>query len=81
VDRSRLSGQRSKSVLLSVEEQHIKDLLKQAILELLEERQDIFRQLVAEAMEDLALVNAIKEGEATETVSREEILQILEGVA
>jgi Asp-tRNA(Asn)/Glu-tRNA(Gln) amidotransferase C subunit len=66
---------------LSVEEQHIKDLLKQAILELLEERQDIFRQLVAEAMEDLALINAIKEGEATETVSREEILQILEGVA
>jgi Asp-tRNA(Asn)/Glu-tRNA(Gln) amidotransferase C subunit len=66
---------------LSVEEQHIKDLLKQAILELLEERQDIFRQLVVEAMEDLALINAIKEGEATETVSREEILQILEGVA
>ncbi len=66
---------------LSVEEQHIKDLLKQAILELLEERQDIFRQLMAEAMEDLALINAIKEGEATETVSREEILQILEGVA
>jgi Asp-tRNA(Asn)/Glu-tRNA(Gln) amidotransferase C subunit len=66
---------------LTVEEQHIKDLLKQAILELLEERQDIFRQLVAEAMEDLALINAIKEGEATETISREEILQILEGVA
>jgi hypothetical protein len=66
---------------LSVEEQHIKDLLKQAILELLEERQDIFRQLVVEAMEDLALINAIKEGEATETVSRDEILQILEGVA
>jgi hypothetical protein len=56
-------------------------LLKQAILELLEERQDIFRQLVVEAIEDLALINAIKEGEATETVSREEILQILEGVA
>jgi hypothetical protein len=66
---------------LSVEEQHIKDLLKQAIIELLEERQDILRQLVAEAIEDLALINAIKEGEATETVSREEILQILEGVA
>jgi hypothetical protein len=66
---------------LSVEEQHIKDLLKQAILELPEERQDIFRQLVVEAMEDPALINAIKEGEATETVSRDEILQILEGVA
>jgi hypothetical protein len=66
---------------LSVEEQHVKDLLKQAILELLEERQDIFRQLVVEAIEDQALINAIKEGEATETASREEILQILEGVA
>jgi Asp-tRNA(Asn)/Glu-tRNA(Gln) amidotransferase C subunit len=66
---------------LTVEEQHIKDLLKQAILELLDERQEVFRQLVTEAMEDLALINAIKEGEATEAVSREEILQILEGVA
>jgi len=66
---------------VSVEEQHIKDLLKQAILELLEERQDLFHELFADAVEDLALINAIREGEATEVVSKSEILHILEGVA
>jgi hypothetical protein len=66
---------------VSVDEQHIKDLLKQAILELIEERRDIFQQLFAEAVEDLALINAIKEGEGTETISRGEVFQILEGAA
>ncbi len=66
-------------VTVSLEEQDIKDLLKQAILELLEERQDLFRELFTEAIEDLGLINAIKEGEATPNVSKSEILGILEG--
>lgn len=66
-------------VTISLDEQDIKDLLKQTILELLEERQDLFRELFAEAIEDLGLINAIKEGKATPNVSKSEILGILEG--
>ena len=68
-------------VTITVEEQGVKELLKQAILELLEERQDLFRELLTEAIEDLGLINAIKESEATSDVSKSEILSILAGAA
>ena len=68
-------------VTITVEEQGVRELLKQAILELLEERQDLFRELLTEAIEDLGLINAIKEGEATSDVSKSEILSILAGAA
>jgi hypothetical protein len=78
---SGLSGLGEGMATISVEEQHIKGLLKQAILELLEERQSLFQELIVEAVEDLALLNAIREGEITEAVSRGVIMHILESAA
>ena len=66
---------------ISVEELYLKDLLKQAILELVQERRDLLQDILVEALEDLALARAIEEGESTEVVGKAEILQILEGVA
>jgi len=66
---------------ISVEEVHLKDLLKEAILELMQERRDELEEIFAEVIEDLALARAIEEGESTETVSKAEILQVLEGTA
>ncbi len=63
---------------VSVDEERVKELLKQAMAELLEERRDYFYDLFAEVMEDAALANAIREGEQTEAVERAEILQILD---
>lgn len=63
----------------SLDEAQVKELFKQAILELFEERRDLLYDLFAEVIEDFALVNAIKEGESTESVSRAEVFQILEG--
>jgi hypothetical protein len=57
----------------------IKELFKQALLELLEERQDVLYDLFAEVIEDVALANAIREGESTEAVSKAEVMQALEG--
>jgi len=62
----------------SLDEAKIKEILKQAILELFQEQRDLLYDLFAEVLEDLALVNAIKEGESSETVSRAEVFQILE---
>ena len=66
---------------ISVEEVYLKDLLKQAILELVQERRDVLQDVLVETLEDLALARAIEEGESTEVVSKAEILQILEGTA
>ncbi len=70
-----------KTVTLSLEEQQMKALLKQAILELMEERQELFQGLFAEVIEEVGLMNAIREGEQTPDASREEIFLILEGKA
>jgi len=62
-------------------EGQIKELFKQAIFEVLQEQKDWFYDLFAEVIEDFALARAIREGEAEETVSREEVFSILEGEA
>lgn len=64
---------------ISMDESKLKKLLKEAFIEALEERKDIFYDLVTEAIEDVALIRAIQEGEKTEPVSKKEILNILEG--
>ncbi len=57
----------------------IKDLFKQAMLELLTERRDEFYELFSEALEDVLMVYAIREGEDSETVSQAEVLRALGG--
>jgi hypothetical protein len=62
-----------------LEDQKAKELFKQAMIELLEERKDLFYGLFAEIIEDSVFIRAIQEGETTESASREEIFEILEG--
>ena len=64
---------------LSVDEGKLKDLLKTAILELLEERKDLVRDLLEEALEDIGLIRAIEAGEQSGSVGREEVFRVLEG--
>ena len=56
-----------------------KDILKQAIFELVQEKKEFFSDLFMEAMEDVALAKAIEEGMQSETVNEDEVFQILEG--
>lgn len=69
------------SMSLSVDDQKTKALFKQAMIELLEERKDLFYDLFAEVIEDTILVNAIREGASSDSVSRAEIFKILEGAS
>jgi hypothetical protein len=62
-----------------LDDQKTKELFKQAMIELLEERKDLIYDLFAEFIEDYLLIRAIQEGERTDSASREEILEILEG--
>lgn len=62
-----------------IDENKIKNLFKQAIIEAIEEKKDVVHDLFMEAMEDIALVRAIEEGESSNKVSRDEIFDILGG--
>lgn len=55
----------------------LKELIKSAIAEVLQEQKEVFTDIIVEAMEDIALVKAIAKGENTELVSREAIFKIL----
>ena len=64
-----------------IEKNELKGLLKESLLEILEERREVFYDLIMEVFEDLAMGKAIREGENTPSVPREEIFAILEGQA
>ena len=66
---------------VSLDEARVKELFKQAIIELLQEQKGQLYDVFVEVLQDLALVNAIKEGESSETVNRAEVFQILESAA
>jgi len=61
-----------------IEEGRIRRLFKEALAETLEEKKDLFYNLLVEVIEDIAMVRAIQEGENTEPVSRQEIFKLLE---
>ena len=63
---------------ITLDETKLKELLKTAILELVQEEKEVFSELFAEVLQDIGMENAIKEGENTEIVSREEIFKILD---
>lgn len=61
-----------------LDEKKLKELLKLAIIEVFQEHKEVFSDLLAEVIEEIALENAIKEGENTEPVSRDVIFKLLE---
>lgn len=64
-----------------LDEGKLKQILKEALIEALEEKKDVFHELIVEAIEDIGMINAIREGQNTETVSKQEVFDILEGQA
>ena len=63
---------------VTIAEDRLKEVLKSALVEVLEERSDLLRGIVDEALEDIALAHAIEEGEASETVERDQVFSLLE---
>ncbi|MDO9129924.1 MAG: hypothetical protein Q7U34_08660 [Anaerolineales bacterium] len=55
----------------------MKDLLKQAMFELFDEHRDVFSSIMAEAIKEVGLATAIREGRKNEFVNKYEIAAIL----
>ena len=62
-----------------VDDNKLKELLKQAIIEVIEENRETVHDILMEVMEDAALMRAIQEGENSSEADREEIFGILRG--
>lgn len=63
---------------ISIDDAKLKDLLKSAVAEVFEERREFVKEIIEEAMEDVALARAIDEGASSKVVSREEVFSILD---
>jgi hypothetical protein len=61
----------------SIKRDQLKDLIKTAMVEVLEERQDLIRDTIEDVMEDIGLSRAILEGEKTEMITRKEVFHLL----
>lgn len=66
---------------LMISEAQAKALLKEVVMELVNERRELFVGMVAEAMEEIGLAAAIREGRRNEFVSEALVAAILEGQA
>ena len=62
----------------AVEQPDLKQVVKEAIKEVMIENSDMLKDLLVEILEDSALLQRMEEGRQTELVSREEIMDLLE---
>jgi hypothetical protein len=62
-----------------VDDIKLKNLMKQALIEVIEEKKEVVHDLLVEAMEDVAMIRAIQEGEDLGPAGRDEIFGILSG--
>lgn len=57
----------------------LKQTLKEALAETLQEQRGLFHELFVEVLEDFALAEGIREGSGSELVDRDEVMSLLEG--
>jgi ribosomal protein L12E/L44/L45/RPP1/RPP2 len=67
--------------MTALEERRIKSLLKDAVVEVLEERYDLLRNALQDSLEDVAMLRAIQAGEKSPLTSRKKVFQRLSGRA
>ena len=63
----------------NLNEPRIKALFKEALVEVIEENQELVSSILIDALEDIGLSRAIEEGEKSKTASRDEIFKVLSG--
>ena len=64
---------------LTIDDRKIKDLVKEAIIEMMKEDSEGFNTLLLGSLEEVGLANAIKEGRKNTFVSEAKIFNLLDG--
>ncbi len=63
---------------LTINDEKIKELMRETFIEMVRENREGFYELILEALEEVGLAAAIKEGRKNKFVSEDRILKILE---
>ena len=61
-----------------ISDKKTKELLTEVLVEMIQQKREVFYEIVAEALEDVGLANAIAEGRQNKFVSEDKIMKILE---
>lgn len=61
-----------------IDDQTLRGLLKEALIEVMQERPELLSAMLAEAMEEVGLAEAIRQGSQTATVAKSTVLKALE---
>ena len=61
----------------TVDPEQLKGLIKEALIEIIDERREMLRDLFEEVLEEIALSRAIEEGRRSEVVTREEVFALM----
>jgi len=64
---------------ITLDEKKFRSLLKQTLVELFDQRRDLFSDIIIDALEEIGLAHAIRQGRRDEFVNDEEINSILGG--
>ena len=63
---------------ITIDDNQLKALLKQALIELFQEKNGLFYEALAEVVEELGLLKAIQEGQGGATIDRAGVFEALE---
>ena len=63
---------------ITIDDNTLRNMLKEALIEVLKERPALLGDMIAEAIEDVGLSMAIEEGQKTELVDKDKVLKVLE---
>lgn len=63
---------------MGIDKNELKTLLKQALIELLKEKDQVVYDALAEVIEEVGLAKAIEEGQTSKTVDEIEVFKALE---
>lgn len=57
----------------------LKQVLKEALVEIIQEQRALLHEVFLEVLDDFALAEAIREGQETKKVTRTEVFRVLQG--
>ncbi|MBD2482594.1 hypothetical protein [Planktothrix sp. FACHB-1365] len=63
---------------LSIDDDITKEMLTEIMVEIIKTKKDLFYDLILEALEEISLANAIKEGRQDDFASEEKIFALLD---
>ena len=62
---------------LSISDEKLKGIIKEAIIEIIKEKRKVLYEIILEAIEEVGLANAIREGRKNKFVGEDRILKML----